>query len=90
MLFPSCSIIKWPLTRLKYNPRLSEITPEVIFEFQQKRLEEGVGKATVNRDLATLSSALTKARKLRMLVGHNPCSDVGKLNERRERRQANR
>jgi integrase len=76
------------LERLLGNPRLSEITPEVIFEFQQKRLEEGVGKATVNRDLATLSSALTKARKLRRLIAHNPVSDVGKLNERRERRQA--
>jgi integrase len=44
-------------------------------------------KATVNRDFATLSSALTKAKKLR-LITHNPCADVGKLNERRERRQA--
>jgi integrase len=75
------------LERLLGNPRLSEITPEVIFDFQQKRLEEGVGKATVNRDMATLSSALTKARKLRFIT-HNPCVDVGKLNERRERRQA--
>ena len=64
-----------------------EITPELVFEFQQKRLAEGVGKATVNRDFATLSSALTPARKLR-LITHNPCVDVGKLNERRERRQA--
>jgi len=69
------------------NVRLSEITPEVIFEFQQKRLEEGIGKATVNRDIATLSSAMTRARKLR-LITHNPCVDVGKLNERRERRLA--
>lgn len=69
------------------NIRLSEITPELVFEFQQKRLEEGVGKATVNRDLATLSSTLTRARKLR-LITHNPCVDIGKLNERRERRQA--
>ena len=37
--------------------------------------------------LQTFSSALTKARKLR-LITHNPCVDVGKLNERRERRQA--
>ena len=70
-----------------WNVRLLEITPELVFEFQQKRLAEGVGKATVNRDFATLSSALTKARKFR-LITHNPCVDVGKLNERRERRQA--
>jgi integrase len=63
------------------------LCPEMIFEFQQKRIEEGVGKATVNRDIATLSSAMTRARKLR-LITHNPCADVGKLNERRERRQA--
>lgn len=67
--------------------RFPEITPELVFEFQQKRLAEGIGKATVNRDFATLSSALTRARKLR-LITPNPCVDVGKLNERRERRQA--
>ena len=67
--------------------RLAEITPEAVFQFQQKRLQDGAGKATVNRDVATLSSSFTRARKMR-LVSHNPCSDVGKLNERRDRRQA--
>jgi integrase len=67
--------------------RLSEITPESIFQFQQKRLEEGAGKATVNRDVATISSLISRARKMR-LISHNPCNDVGRLNERRERRQA--
>jgi len=67
--------------------RLAEITPEAVFRFQQRRLEHGVSKATVNRDVATLSSALSRAKKLR-LISHNPCVDVGRLNERRERRQA--
>jgi len=67
--------------------RLAEITPESVFQFQQKRLEDGAGKATVNRDIAVLSSAFSRARKMR-LVSHNPCSDVGKLNERRDRRPA--
>lgn len=67
--------------------RLADLTPERIFGFQQKRLEEGAGKATVNRDIATLSSLLARAKKLR-LVSQNPCRDVGKLNERRDRRQA--
>jgi integrase len=67
--------------------RLSEVTPESIFRFQQKRLEEGAGKATVNRDVATISSLMSRARKMR-LISHNPCSDVGRLNERRGRRQA--
>ena len=67
--------------------RLAEITPEAVFRFQQKRLEDRAGKATVNRDLATLSSSLSRAKKMR-LISHNACTDVGKLNERRERRQA--
>ncbi len=69
------------------NIRLSEITVESIFRFQQSRLEQGVGKATVNRDVATLSSCLSRAKKMR-LISHNSCSDVGKLNERRDRRRA--
>jgi len=40
-----------------------------------------------NRDVATLSSCLSRAKRMR-LISHNPCSDVGKLNERRDRRRA--
>lgn len=69
------------------NIRLPDITPESIFRFQQARLEQGVGKATINRDTATLSSCLSRAKRMR-IISHNACSDVGKLNERRERRQA--
>ena len=68
--------------------RLSEIAPEAIFRFQQKRLSTGASKATVNRDIATLSSSFTRAKRMR-LVSHNPCSDIGKLNERKDRRIAN-
>jgi integrase len=75
------------LRHLGKEIRLADITPETIFRFQQKRLEEGAGKATVNRDVATLSSLMSHAKRMR-LVSHNPCSDVGKLNERRDRRQA--
>jgi integrase len=69
------------------NIRLSDVTPESIFRFQQARLEQQVGKATINRDTATLSSCLSRAKRMR-LISHNPCGDVGKLNERRDRRQA--
>src|SRR4029077_15169529 len=69
------------------NIRLSELTVESIFRFQQARLEQRAGKATVNRDVATLSSSLSRAKRMR-LISHNPCSDVGKLNERRDRRRA--
>ncbi|HLZ41564.1 MAG TPA: tyrosine-type recombinase/integrase [Candidatus Sulfotelmatobacter sp.] len=67
--------------------RLSEITPESIFLFQQKRLQDGAGKATVNRDTATLSSCLSRAKRMRF-ISRNPCKDIERLNERRERRQA--
>jgi hypothetical protein len=69
------------------NIRLSDITPESVFRFQQARLEQGAGKAIINRDTAALSSCLSRAKRMR-LISHNPCSDVGKLNERRDRRQA--
>lgn len=67
--------------------KLSDISSSVIFAFQQRRLADGAGKATVNRDIATLSSMLSLAKRLR-LISQNPCRDVGKLNERRDRRQA--
>jgi hypothetical protein len=69
------------------NVRLSEITPESVFRFQQKRVAEGAGKATCNRDVATISALMSRAKRMR-LISHNPCSDVGRLNERRDRRQA--
>ena len=75
------------LRHLGSDIRLADLTPERIFLFQQKRLEEGTGNATVNRDVATLSSLFTRAKKWR-LVSQNPCRDVDKLNERRDRRQA--
>lgn len=69
------------------NIRLAEITPESIFNFQQKRLERGISKATVNRDTTALSSCLTRARKMGF-ISHNPCRQVEWLNEKRDRRQA--
>jgi integrase len=75
------------LRHLGENVRLSEITPESIFRFQQERLAERVGKATCNRDVATISALMSRAKRMR-LSSYNPCSDVGKLNERRDRRQA--
>ena len=75
------------LRHLGDKVRLSEITPETVFTFQQARLAEGAGKATTNRDVATLSALMSHAKRMR-LTSQNPCSDVGKLNERRDRRQA--
>jgi integrase len=67
--------------------RLREFTPEAIFRFQQKRLQEGARKATVNRDVVTISSLMKRAKKLKQ-ISHNPCLEVERLNEKRERRQA--
>jgi integrase len=69
------------------NIRLSEITPESIFNFQQARLEKGVSKATVNRDTTALSSCLRRAHKMSLIAG-NPCRTVDHLDEKRDRRQA--
>lgn len=75
------------LRHLGNGVRLADITPETVFIFQQKRLAEGAGRATTNRDVATLSALMSHAKRMR-LVSHNPCGDVCKLNERQDRRQA--
>jgi integrase len=67
--------------------RLSEITAERIYGFQRARLSAGLGKATINRDRAALSSMLSFACKLG-LIKHNPCINGFRLDELRERRQA--
>ena len=45
------------------------------------------GLGILRHGACAIWSALTRARRLR-LITHTPCADVGKLNERRERRQA--
>jgi hypothetical protein len=49
------------------NIRISEVRVESVFRFQQERLERGAGKATVNRDVAILSSCLSRAKKMRII-----------------------
>lgn len=75
------------LRHLGEKIRLADIAPETVFTFQQARLAEGAGKATTNRDVATLSALMSHAKRMRLIL-HNPCSDLGKLNERPDRRQA--
>ncbi|WP_395729642.1 tyrosine-type recombinase/integrase [Nakamurella sp.] len=55
--------------------RLSDLHPQVVDEFVAGLLADGRGKVTVRRIHATLSSALTSARKLR-LIAVNPAADV--------------
>jgi len=67
--------------------RLPEITVESVFRFQQARMKQGVRKATINRDIYTLSKCLSQAKK-RNLISRNPCRDVEKLDEESDRRRA--
>ena len=67
--------------------RIGEITPDAIVRFQRHRLAQGRKAATVNRDLSVLSGMLRRAQKLRYIL-RNPCGDVDKLNEKRDRRTA--
>ncbi len=69
------------------NRKLSEITAEGVGDFQRARLKQGKRAATVNRDTALLFRLLKLARK-RRYIQQNPCEEVERLNERRQRRQA--
>jgi integrase len=67
--------------------RISQITPEGIEEYKFERLKEGVGPATVNRDLTVLRLMLRQAERQR-LIARNPMREVDFLDERKGRRQA--
>jgi integrase len=67
--------------------KLSDITSERIEEYQQSRLASKKHPATVNRDVAFLFRMLRLARRGRFVVT-NPCEQVERLKERRQRRQA--
>jgi integrase len=90
--------IRHPATKARYSSsikklkvhlkgaRLSEITPSMIEEFKQARLENGIRSATVNRDLAVARRLLNLAKKQR-LIGLNPFGEVELLEERKQRRR---
>ena len=67
--------------------KINEISPQRVEQFKQSRLQSGVGAANTNRDTTTLSGMLSRAKKLH-LISRNPCQDVDKLEERRQRRQS--
>ena len=69
------------------NPKLREISSASIEQYQRSRLSEGRHPATVNRDTALLFRLMRLARRHRLIL-RNPCEEVERLNERRERRQA--
>lgn len=60
---------------------LSEITPRLISEYQQKRLRDGVTPATTNRERDVISKAFNLAVKQWEWCKDNPCQKVPKLQE---------
>jgi integrase len=65
---------------------LSDITSDVIEDFKEKRLSDGVRTATVNRDLAVLHRMMKLAER-KMLVNESPYRNVEFLEERKQRRR---
>jgi integrase len=68
------------------NIKLSDITSDVIEDFKEKRLSDGVRTATVNRDLAVLRRMMKLAER-KMLINESPFRDVEFLEERKQRRR---
>jgi integrase len=66
--------------------KLSDITPDVIEDFKEKRLSNGIRTATVNRDLAVLRRMMRLAER-KMLISESPFRDVEFLEERKQRRR---
>ncbi len=55
---------------------LSEITPSVINEYKMKRRKDGVGPASINRELAVVKNAFNKALKEWGWVRENPVTRI--------------
>jgi integrase len=66
--------------------RLSQITPDIVEDFKDGRLAEGVGPATLNRDLAVLRRMLRIAERKRF-IARSPFVEVEFLEERSKRRK---
>ncbi len=68
------------------NVKLSDITGDVIEDFKERRLAQGVRTATINRDLAVLHRMMKLAER-KMLINDSPFRDVEFLEERKLRRR---
>ncbi|NOS80562.1 MAG: hypothetical protein E8D46_09730 [Nitrospira sp.] len=53
--------------RVGGNPLIHTLTVEVLDQYRALRLEEKVGSATINREMATLKHALSKAVEWKLL-----------------------
>jgi len=66
--------------------RLPQVTADLIDDFKDTRVAQGVGPATVNRDLAVLRRLLKLAERKRF-IARTPFLEVEFLEERRVRRK---
>jgi len=64
---------------------LHEITSKDIESYKVERLGKQIKPATINRDLALVSSMLNRAREWGRLIRPNPCANMRKLRENNER-----
>jgi len=55
--------------------RLKEITPTQVDRFKDRRLEDGLKKSSINREIGLLKSMLNRAVKW-CLIGAHPAKDV--------------
>jgi site-specific recombinase XerD len=66
--------------------KLSDITGDVIEDFKEKRLAQGIRTATINPALAVLHRMMKLAER-KMLITESPFGDVDFLEERKQRRR---
>ena len=93
-----CLTVQHPNTQKRYrssvrnlalasdNVKLSDITPDAIEDFKERRLSNGIRAATINRDLAVLHRIMKLAER-KMLISESPFRDVEFLEERKQRRR---
>lgn len=68
------------------DPKLSDITADLIEDFKEARLSHSVRTATVNRDLALLRRMMKLAER-KMLINGSSFREVEFLEERKQRRR---
>ena len=75
------------LKRFFGNPKLDQITPNLIVAYKNRRYTDGVKPATINRELATLKKAFNLARREWEWCADNPVCRVSmeKENNTRDR-----
>ncbi len=64
---------------------LEDITPRVIVEYMQLRLQQGAKPGTVNREFRTMSRAMSLAKRQWEWIKENHCEKVSALKEDNER-----